>query len=98
MLAWAGIGSNAAAAVCGDADGDGAVTTTDGVRILRLAAGLDDGCPTTGCDVDGDGEVSVTDAVLALRRAAGLTIADACGTGTGTGTITGRLLVPPPTP
>ncbi len=66
------------------------MTTTDGVRILRLAAGLDGACPTGACDVDGDGRVSVTDAVLALRRAADLPVA-ACGAGS----IAGRLLVPP---
>jgi serine protease len=91
MLACAGIGNAASATICGDADGDGVVTITDGVRILRLAAALDETCATTGCDVDGSGQVSVTDAVLALRRAAGLTIVDVCGGGT----ITGRLLVPP---
>jgi hypothetical protein len=91
MLAWAGVSGAAAATICGDADGDGVVTITDGVRILRLAAALDETCATTGCDVDGSGQVSVTDAVLALRRAAGLTIVDGCGGGT----ITGRLLIAP---
>ncbi len=93
MLTCTGIGSAAVPAICGDADGDGAVTVTDGVQILRLAADLEDACPTTGCDVDGNGTVSVTDAVLGLRRAAGLPISDGCGPGT----ISGRLLVPPAT-
>jgi len=70
MLAFVGISSDGArAAVCGDADGDGTVTTSDGVRLLRAAA---DGsaCPLDGCDLDGNGRVTVTDGVLALRRAA----------------------------
>ena len=91
MLAFVGISSDGArAAVCGDADGDGTVTTSDGVRLLRAAA---DGsaCPLDGCDLDGNGRVTVTDGVLALKRAAGLPIVDHCGTGT----VTGRLLVLP---
>jgi hypothetical protein len=90
MLAFAGI-SSVGATVCGDAGGDGRVTVTDGVRVLRVAATADDGCVSDGCDVDGDGRVTVTDGVLTLRRAAGLEIVDRCGTGA----ITGRLLVPP---
>lgn len=89
MLALVGTGS-AGATVCGDADGNGVVTTNDGVRILLIAA-TDGACETDGCDVDGDGRIGVTDAVLALRRAVGLPIVDRCGPGV----ITGRLLVLP---
>ena len=91
MLLLLVLGGRAGAATCGDADGDGAVTTTDGVLVLRLAAGLDPACRTAECDVDGDGRVTVTDAVVILRRAVGLDLGDGCGSGT----ITGRLLVPP---
>ncbi|MEO6029047.1 MAG: S8 family serine peptidase, partial [Candidatus Binatia bacterium] len=89
MLATAGTGS-AGATVCGDADGNGIVTTNDGVRILVIAA-TDGTCDTDGCDVDGNGRIGVTDAVLTLRRAVGLSIVDHCGPGA----ITGRLLVLP---
>ncbi len=81
-----------AAAVCGDADGDGVVTASDGVRILTHADGGADACPPEACDLDRDGRVSGDDATLAFRRSAGLAIADHCGAGT----IAGRLLVPPP--
>lgn len=40
-----------ARAECGDADGDGSVTVTDGVQALRAAAGLSSTCGS-GCDVD----------------------------------------------
>ena len=71
-------GAPAVAAVCGDADGSGTVSVTDGVRILRTAALLGDACAPGTCDVDGNGAVSVTDGVLTLRIAAGLTVDARC--------------------
>lgn len=68
----------AAAETCGDADGSGAVTVTDGVQTLRSAAGLSSSCTAARCDVDGSGAVSVTDGVNVLRKAAGLAAPDAC--------------------
>lgn len=63
----------AGARACGDADGNGAVNVTDGVNVLRSAAGLASACDATAvCDVDGNGSVSVTDGVNVLRAAAGL--------------------------
>ena len=60
-------------AACGDADGSGAVTVSDGVNVLRGAAGLTSSCTQLAvCDVDGSGAVSVTDGVNVLRAAAGL--------------------------
>jgi hypothetical protein len=67
----------AAAQICGDANGDGNVTVTDGVQALRAAAGLSSTCDA-GCDVDGNGTVTVTDGVNILRKAAGLGIVEAC--------------------
>ena len=61
-----------APSVCGDADGNGSVTVTDGVVVLRAAAGLPTSCTASRCDLDGNGTVSVTDGVKVLRRAAGL--------------------------
>ncbi len=90
MLVSAG---TACAAVCGDADGDGTVTTRDGVQILRhvaASAGVA-ACASDGCDVDRDGALTLRDGVLALRRAADLPIEDRCGGAT----VAGRLLVPP---
>lgn len=68
---------SASAQTCGDANGDGAVTVTDGVQALRAAAGLSSICDE-GCDVDGSGSVTVTDGVNILRGAAGLSFAAAC--------------------
>jgi hypothetical protein len=64
--------------VCGDADGNGTVTVTDGVQVLRAAAELSSSCPPAACDVDGDGVIGVTDGVNVLRKAADLSAADAC--------------------
>ncbi len=69
--------------VCGDADGNGSVTVTDGVQTLRAAAALSSSCTSARCDVDGSGAVTVTDGVNVLRRAAGLAVTESCpGTST----------------
>lgn len=68
-----------AVAQCGDADASGAATVTDGVLVLRTAAGLTGGCTLASrCDVDGSGAITVTDGVAALRIAAGLPVETAC--------------------
>ena len=64
---------------CGDADGSGTVTVTDGVQALRAAAGLSSSCTGSTCDVDGSGSVTVTDGVNVLRKAAGIAITESCG-------------------
>jgi len=68
------------AQVCGDADGNGSVTVTDGVQVLRGAAGLPSTCASRPalCDVDGNGTISVTDGVSVLRLAAGLAVSGNC--------------------
>ncbi len=80
MLAATGMlgTTSAAAQVCGDADGSGAVTVTDGVQTLRSAAGLSSSCVAGRCDVDGSGAITVTDGVNVLRKAAGLGITEQC--------------------
>lgn len=65
---------------CGDADDDGTITVTDGVRVLRNAAGLGE-CALERCDVDGNGSVSVTDGVVVLRAAVGLGDPTGCNGG-----------------
>ena len=65
-------------AVCGDADGSGSVTVTDGVQTLRAAAGLESPCTLATCDVNGSGTITVTDGVQVLRDAAGLPTTPAC--------------------
>jgi hypothetical protein len=75
----AGAGAPATAQECGDADGSGTVSVSDGVQTLRAAAGLDSTCTAGVCDVDGSGAVTVTDGVSVLRKAAGLPITENCG-------------------
>jgi len=79
------VSRNARAEACGDADGSGSVTVTDGVQTLRSAAGLSSTCTAARCDVDGSGSITVTDGVNVLRKAAGLSAPDACPGGSGGG-------------
>lgn len=55
----------------GDVNGDGSVTITDAVTVLRAAMGILGG-ELPGADFDGDGSVTITDAVLVLRAAMGV--------------------------
>ena len=68
----------AGAQVCGDADGNGTVTVSDGVRALQAAADVDGRCTVERCDVDGSGAITVTDGVNVLRLAADLPTVTAC--------------------
>lgn len=63
---------------CGDADGSGVVSVSDGVLALQAAAGIAGRCETALCDLDGNGVVSVSDGVNVLRLAAGLPTFTAC--------------------
>ena len=74
------VASTASAQVCGDADGNGSVTVTDGVQVLRAAADLSSGCSQrqNSCDVDGNGSVTVSDGVNVLRLAADLPVTANC--------------------
>ena len=65
-------------ALCGDADGDGRLTSDDGTLVLRAAAGLSSSCTLAACDVDGNGAVTLTDGVNVLRGAAGLSFSSSC--------------------
>ena len=58
----------------GDPDDDGAITVSDALIALRIAAKLVPETPQmlACCDVDGDGEVTVADALGILRVAVGL--------------------------
>lgn len=82
MLLVAAATPGRAADRCGDADGGGTVTVTDGVQTLRAAAGLGSSCTPARCDLDGSGTVSVSDGVNVLREAAGLPVTLACPGGT----------------
>lgn len=63
---------------CGDADGSGEVTVTDGVQTLRAAAELSSTCTLARCDVNGSGSITVSDGVQVLRAAAGLSVDGTC--------------------
>jgi len=71
-IAVCGRAGVADAQLCADSDGNGEVTVSDGVNLLRAAAGLSSNCVLQVCDVNLDGTISVTDGVIALRQAAGL--------------------------
>lgn len=64
--------------VCGDVDDNDVVSVTDGVQVLRAAAGLSNDCTDAICDIDVSGAVTVTDGVIVLRKAAGLNITENC--------------------
>lgn len=81
LLAWsASADAHPTAFVCGDADGTGSVTVTDGVQVLAGAADLGGNCASSAnaCDVDGDGRNTVTDGVAVLRQASGLPAVSQC--------------------
>ena len=68
----------AAADLCGDADGSGAVTVSDGVQALRAAASLTSSCTLARCDLDDSGGITVSDGVKVVRTAADLPVVPAC--------------------
>lgn len=78
VIALSLVASAGRAQECGDADGSGHVTVSDGVQTLRAAADLSSDCTVAVCDVDGSGAITVTDGVLVLRKAAGLATSDRC--------------------
>ncbi len=71
---------SAHAQTCGDADGNALLTVTDGVKVLRSAAGLEEQCPSARCDVDHSGTIGITDGVNVLSAAAGLPVTLTCPT------------------
>jgi hypothetical protein len=65
------------AAVCGDVTGDGALSATDALGVLRAAVDLFV-CALEVCDFDGSGTVTASDALAVLRAAVGLEAEPAC--------------------
>ncbi len=63
--------------VCGDADYDGTVTSTDALMALYAAVGSLT-CDACVCDVNGSGGVTATDAQAVLAAAVGLPVELAC--------------------
>lgn len=57
--------------ICGDANNDATVNSSDALRILRAAVGQDVDCPTVRCDVNDDGDVIASDSLRTLRYGVG---------------------------
>ena len=66
--------------LCGDVDGDGAVTMVDAASVLAATVDLPSACDATPqrCDVNATDDIDVVDAANVLRRAFGLPGATAC--------------------
>jgi len=65
------------AALCGDANNDNAVTSTDALQTLRAAVGSSE-CPAEVCDVSSPGGVSSSDALPVLRYSVGQPVSLSC--------------------
>jgi len=63
--------------LCGDANGDDAITASDALAALRTAVGTGT-CSLALCDVDDNGSVSASDALRILQRAVGTNIELTC--------------------
>ena len=63
---------------CADPTGDGVVTVSDGVNVLRAAAELSSLCTPFSCDTNQSGTITVTDGVRTLAHAAGLATVTGC--------------------
>jgi hypothetical protein len=63
--------------LCGDANGDEAITATDALVALRTAVGSTQ-CDLCLCDVNSSGTITATDALAILRRAVGQAIELLC--------------------
>lgn len=64
--------------LCGDANGNDLVQTSDALLILRAAIGQPVACPHTRCDADGDTKVRAGDSLRVLKRAVGQPVVLAC--------------------
>jgi uncharacterized delta-60 repeat protein len=62
---------------CGDANGDGMITATDALIVLRAAVGSST-CAPCQCDTDDSGSIAATDALRVLRTAVGQAVTLQC--------------------
>ena len=69
------------APVCGDANGDGDVSTSDALRILLFSSGQAAACVPPACDANDSGAVTVTDALVVLGLVVGMDIEAVCPDG-----------------
>jgi hypothetical protein len=63
--------------LCGDVTGDGDLTASDALGVLRAGVGLTD-CDPWVCDYNGSGGLSASDALAVLRAAVGQSAASDC--------------------
>jgi hypothetical protein len=66
--------------LCGDCNGDGAITILDSLAAARHAVALVvlTGVQFASCDVDRDGDVDVLDSLRVAQAAAGLSVTLTC--------------------
>jgi hypothetical protein len=62
-----------AAPLCGDADANGSVTSTDALIALNAAVGAAE-CELCRCDVDSNGSITATDSAIVLNAAVGIDV------------------------
>jgi len=74
-------GISAAGATCGDPTGDGVITATDALLVLRAGVRLVF-CELLYCDADQSGRIAATDALLVLQAAVASPSALSCPTTT----------------
>lgn len=65
--------------VCGDANGNDTIQSSDALLVLRAAIGERVSCPVQLCDVDGDDAVRASDSLRVLKRAVGQSVVMDCG-------------------
>jgi large repetitive protein len=66
-----------AAALCGDANGDGNVTAGDALVTLRTSVGSAS-CALEACDYNGDDKITASDALAILRKSVGQNVPANC--------------------
>lgn len=94
FLAAVAVPASHAAALCGDANGDGTITAGDALFTLRSAVGTAI-CPLTACDYTGDDKITASDALAILRKAVGQDVPGQCSEET-PGEVVCQALAPPP--
>jgi hypothetical protein len=74
-----GPGAHAAttSSICGDADGDGSIKSSDALASLKVAVGFGE-CVPPRCDVNNSGSISSSDAVTILGWAIGRQVVLSC--------------------
>jgi hypothetical protein len=65
--------------LCGDANGDGSLSATDALAVLRTSVGAAT-CALSACDVNDSGGVTATDALIILKSAVGQSVVLNCPT------------------